>query len=110
MSNSIRTPRQGKSKTSRRIAAAVDDEEWQQFRLSLKGMDTQSKINNLREYYLDRIVMLGGRDDEESRKICSDVCTRVDNYLKALARGGQLEKGVSLEQALAWDWNFKIRK
>jgi hypothetical protein len=104
MSNSIRTPRHGKSKTSRRIAAAVDDEEWQQFRISLKGMDTQSKINNLREYFQDQHY--------EQRVFAPDcyVCIRVDNYLKALARGGQLEKGVSLEQALAWDWNFKIRK
>jgi hypothetical protein len=39
-----------------------------------------------------------------------DICIRVDNYLKALARGGQLESGVSLEKALEADWKLTIRK
>jgi hypothetical protein len=115
MSNSIRTPRQGKSATSRRIAEAVDDEEWQKFRLSLKGLDTESKLNSLREYYEDMQKHLDpDRWDMEDWPMLGimleDVRIRVDNYLKALARGGQLPKGVSLEQALLWDWNLRVIK
>jgi hypothetical protein len=116
MSNSIRTPRQGKSKTSRRIAAAVDDEEWQQFRLSLKGISTQDKLDALRAYYEERAVLdqtqhsVDDFHQERGWSAVCWVCIRIDNYLKALARGGQLERGVSLKQALAWNWNFKIRK
>jgi hypothetical protein len=79
MANSIRTPKQGVTASSRRIAEAVDDEEWQKFRLSLKGRSTQNKLHLLNEYLYE----YNGEDE--------DVLIRVDNYLKALARGGQIE-------------------
>jgi hypothetical protein len=88
------------------VQEAVADPEWQQFRRSLKGMDTASKLNNLGDYY----------EQQYHDVVCNiapsscRVCVRVDNYLKALARGGQLPAGVSLQQALAWDWNFRILK
>lgn len=67
--NSIRTPRAGCVSW---IAKAVDDEGWQTFRVGLKGTSTEYKLEQLAAYY----------DGTEVRKI------RVDNYLKALARGG----------------------
>lgn len=81
MSNSIRTPKQGTSNNSRRIAEAVDDEEWQRFRVSLKGKSTMDKLWLLKAYI---------NDSTEEDEV--DVLIRVDNYLKALARGGQIEK------------------
>jgi hypothetical protein len=63
--------------TKAEIAEAVNDDEWQKFRLSLKGTSTETKLRKLREY-------LDGGDD-------TLVVIRVDNYLKALARGGQIE-------------------
>lgn len=78
MPNSIRTPKPGRTAASRRIAEAVDNEAWQEFRVSLKGKPTLTKIAELSWYYHY------GPDDWETRKI------RVDNYLKALARGGQV--------------------
>lgn len=79
MANSIRTPKQGKTEYSRRVAEAVDDEDWQRFRVSLKGLPTAEKLRRLRLAYLERY------NEEEVMRI------RVDNYLKALARGGQVE-------------------
>jgi hypothetical protein len=87
-----------------RVRVAIRDPEWQKFRRSLKGMDTASKLNNLRAYNQDSPHYF-----KEYNRECP-WCVRVDNYLKALARGGQLYAGVSLEQALAWDWNLRIRK
>jgi hypothetical protein len=82
MANSIRTPKQGTNATSRRIAQAVDNEEWQKFRLSLKGKSTPQKLAMLDKYYDEN------RNAVEQHP--NDVFIRVDNYLKALARGGQI--------------------
>jgi hypothetical protein len=95
-----------------RVLEAVRDEEWQRFRKSLRGMDTVSKLNNLKEYWEQQVhdaSHLHVEDDSRASILCP-ICIRVDNYLKALARGGQLLAGVSLRQALAWDWNFKVLK
>lgn len=99
MSNSIRTPRQGVTGTSRRIASAVDDEEWQRFRLSMKGMSTRTKLTMLEEYYNEYV------DADED-----NVCIRADNYIKALCRGGQLFAGESLVTALNHNWDLPIKK
>lgn len=98
MANSIRTPRQGVTASSRRIAQAVDNEDWQKFRLKLKGLSTAGKLAEL-EAYWDLTHEQDKTFDKRHHEDC-DVCIRVDNYLKALARGGQLYKGVSLQQAL----------
>jgi hypothetical protein len=83
--NSIRTPKQGMSATSRRIAEAVDNEEWQKFRVSMKGIPTSDKLDKLREYH-DGLNDNEDTSDEET----VHAAIRVDNYLKALARGGQI--------------------
>ena|ERR1700750_107783 len=82
MANSIRTPSVGKSSASRAVAAAVDDEDWQKFRVTLKGTSTEYKLRMLREYLEDENLNMG--DDTAVVEL------RVDNYLKALARGGQI--------------------
>lgn len=109
MANSIRTPRQGVTAGSRRIAEAVDDEAWQKFRLSLKGKTTTVKLRMLRNYYDDTTHDNRHIADVAVDLDC-DVCIRVYNYLKALARGGQLYGGVTLKQALACDWKLDIKK
>lgn len=114
MTNSIRTPRQGVTPRSRRIAEAVDDEKWQTFRLSLKGQSTETKLLRLHRYYdlnehthaeeeVNGHKLVSGRDD-------CDICIRVDNYLKALARGGQLTRGVNVVDAVILDWDLTILK
>lgn len=105
MANSIRTPRLGTNATSRRIAQAVDDQEWQEIRLSMKGIPTESKLKMLEWYY-------GYGDHQYITKECDDcdVCIRIDNYIKALCRGGQLNGGESLQTVLAAGWKPIIRK
>jgi hypothetical protein len=56
------------------------------------------------------LAAIGSGDDEQELNEWKKLDVQVDNYLKALARGGQLYGGVSLEQALAWNWNLRIRK
>jgi hypothetical protein len=115
VANTIREPRQGTTTKSRRIAQAVDDQEWQEFRVSLKGKSTSDKLKMLKGYYEEEFVhthveesfvggtLVSGRDD-------CDVCIRIDNYLKALARGGQLVGGVNLIDVIALDWKPTIKR
>lgn len=103
MANSIRTPREGTTDTSRRIARAVDNEAWQMFRLSMKGKPTEHKIRMLEFYFHDGVVKAMNGDKDY---IYDDVCVRVDNYIKALCRGGQLDSGLSLEWVLVQEEKF----
>jgi len=83
-----------------RIAQAINDEEWQEFRKSLKGQSTHQKVALLECYWIDKHkdgVVKDTHDD------CA-VCIRVDNYIKALCRGGQLVTGVNLNYALDHDF------
>ena len=91
MPNSIRTPKQGTTDNSRRIAAAVDNEEWQKVRLSMKGISTFDKLTVLESYY-DNMV-----DDDIDEDEFAKVKLRIDNYIKALCRGGQLEAGMTFD-------------
>jgi hypothetical protein len=119
MTNSIRTPKQGRTEQHRRIAQAVDNEEWQQFRVSMKGIDTESKLQALKEYYEQqphRLVKISARVYQDHRTATCvvdyecDTCIRIDNYLKALARGGQLFKGSDLPHALLLDWCLRVKR
>lgn len=67
-----------------RVLQAVKDPDWQQFRASLKGLDTRDKLIHLYAYWL-----LSDKSDEAK--------LRVDNYIKALCRGGQLYPGESFD-------------
>jgi hypothetical protein len=59
----------------------VDDPEWQQFRLSLKGMSTEQKLDALdaRRYTMGMIGTFNRKAE-----------VQIDNYINALRRGGQL--------------------
>lgn len=116
MANSIRTPRQGTSETSRRIAQAVDNEDWQRFRLLLKGTPTREKLNMLSEYWRIRynstceyVREPHGDHGLDPDIVDCDVCIRVDNYIKALCRGGQLARGESLLSMIRCNWNPDIK-
>jgi len=104
MANSIRTPLQGNNANSRRIAQAVDNEEWQEIRLSMKGISTEAKLEMLRRYYCTF-----QHDLEKPNNDCN-VCIRIDNYIKALCRGGQLYPGESLESFVAFNFKLRIKK
>ena len=94
--------------TKERIAEAVNDDTWQEFRIGLKGLSTQSKLWKLEEYIKSNCGAA-----HTGRKTMSeqcDYCVRVDNYLKALCRGGQLGPGLGLQFMLNVDWVVSIRK
>jgi hypothetical protein len=98
---------------SRRIAQAVDDEEWQKFRVSMKGKTTEVKLVMLDAYWgsqhsIHAVCWIGFAEDLNS----CDICIRVDNYIKALCRGGQLYAGESLHTALNAQprWNLRIKR
>jgi hypothetical protein len=83
-----------------RIKAAVDNDEWQRFRLSLKGLPTHEKLTELYAYYsrtahTHASIDLPGGSATHGRDTCVG-CIRVDNYLKALCRGGQIKRGSHL--------------
>ena len=98
-----------------RVARAVNNELWQEFRLALKGRPTKEKLALLRDYYEEGFyhrtgpctvrgcVLPIGPEAFEDCKI------RIDNYIKALCRGGQLYPGESLETALANGWDLRIK-
>lgn len=112
MSNSIRTPKLGLSATSRRIAEAVDDEAWQEFRLSMKGKSTAEKINMLRKYWNANVHghVIKRNDARDVYQYDCDICIRVDNYIKALCRGGQLFAGEDIFTVLFSGWTPNIKK
>jgi len=58
--------------------------EWQKFRVSLKGQSTRMKILRLALYKAQALVIYH-RQEYLDVELC-----RVDNYLGALVRGGQL--------------------
>lgn len=69
------------------IAWAINDPDWQSFRVSLKGLQTQEKLQRLSSYLVVKGVREAGQSltwDQLAAKI------RVDNYINALKRGGQL--------------------
>ena len=67
------------SVTVSEIREAIEDPDWQSFRLSLKGIPTTDKLIRLDRYRktgFNRVVQV-----------------RIDNYINALKRGGQLDTG-----------------
>lgn len=108
MANSIRTPRQGVTANSRRIAEAVDNESWQEFRVSLKGLSTKTKLWKLEEYIKSNCGC--AHDGTTKVDFDCDYCVRVDNYIKALCRGGQLWSGETLQTVLMQEWVVRVKK
>lgn len=89
-----------------RVLNAVHDDAWQAFRVSMKGELTWVKLQMLQDYWDSHV-------GPEYERVPGDncvYCIRVDNYLKALCRGGQLHPGQSLQTALDHDWQLTIRR
>lgn len=74
---------------------AVQNTEWQQLRLRLKGLDTADKLQILQDYWNSQNYKAGqyyGRDcliRASALRFATEV--QVGNYLGALRRGGQLD-------------------
>lgn len=71
-------------------------EEWQKFRVSLKGLSTKEKLYCLGDYW-DRHIAPGAsayphKDDWNLQII------RVNNYIGALIRGGQLDSNLNVQR------------
>lgn len=75
--------REVKATTTNEIREAINDENWQRFRLSLKGLSTEAKLRRLDAYVSNREVT--GRYNRVEQ-------VRIDNYINALLRGGQLKR------------------
>lgn len=65
------------------VADAIN---WQRFRVSMKRVDTHKKLHMLMAYWVDKCYYALTKDQKLIEKC------RVDNYLGALVRGGQLSK------------------
>lgn len=63
-----------------------DAEEWQLFRVSLKGLTTQQKLRMLELRYDTWITSIYNETARVEK-------VRIDNYIGALVRGGQLAAG-----------------
>ena len=87
-----------------RVRVAVADPDWQKVRLSMKGISTDEKIKTLEMYYDDHTRLSVSDEEFELVKI------RIDNYIKALCRGGQLFAGMTLNTMLTNRWNPIINK
>lgn len=60
------------------ILQSVNDSEWQTFRISLKGLETEKKIERL------KVWIMINRFSRKSK-------IQVTNYINALKRGGQIK-------------------
>lgn len=94
--------------TRERIARAVDDEGWQILRRSLKGKPTQEKIDALRRYWCANA--LDQAQSKEPTNDWTDIEIRIDNYIKALCRGGQLYPGETILTMIEQSWKPRIKK
>lgn len=71
------------------IWEAVKDVSWQEFRVSLKGTSTEEKLTRLDNYLQFACKRNCCTVDELSQREWKEKC-RVDNYINAIKRGGQL--------------------
>jgi hypothetical protein len=94
--------------TKERIAKAVNDEAWQEFRISLKGLSTRDKLAKLHTYF-ESVAHQEAMEPHFPPDDGCDVCVRIDNYIKALCRAGQLYRGESLESMIRCGWNPDIK-
>jgi hypothetical protein len=77
-----------KRATREEIYRTVDDRGWQEFRLSLKGLPTEIKLDRLWNYLYNNPPSM--TNSQELDSAFYDRSVRVANYLAALRRGGQL--------------------
>lgn len=72
-------PYEVKSHSMAAIQQAVNDADWQNFRLTLKGRSTPEKLDMLFAHI-------------QFNNVGHATSIRVDNYINALKRGGQLDE------------------
>jgi hypothetical protein len=103
----------GQRTRANRIQEAVDDEAWQLFRKSLKGMSTEQKLEALKRYWLANALdhSRAGAKKRLGKPVneWNDIEIRLDNYIKALCRGGQLYPGESLVSIISVGWKPRIK-
>lgn len=69
-------------------AFCVRNHKWQEFRTSLKGLPTTSKLIMLQRWFLHPPAEIPRRA----------VNVQVDNYINALKRGGQLDMNLHVQR------------
>jgi len=74
------------------VYEAPGADEWQKFRVSLKGLTTREKLYALMWYWEVHIAV--GAGSHKSPEDWSREIIRVNNYLGALKRGGQLDSAL----------------
>lgn len=67
----------------------ADVANWQLFRVSLKGLETWEKLTRLKVWYHEYCFLRSTETEEQLRQWKVNKC-RIDNYIGALVRGGQL--------------------
>jgi len=67
----------------------VLDANWQEFRVSLKGLSTYTKLANLEHWRMKHAEQSSTQSGIE--KLPRRVEVQIDNYINALKRGGQLD-------------------
>lgn len=89
--------------TRERIQEAVADPEWQKFRLSMRSKPTATKLDMLEKYYdatariIDNYITCPDSSLGEIEHLQENLKIQIDNYIKALCRGGQLEPGMTFD-------------
>lgn len=73
------------------IWEAIKDDRWQAFRISLKGIPTTDKLLKLDTYLMQAAMRNKCTIEELHLKDWKEKC-RIDNYINAILRGGQLKR------------------
>lgn len=73
------------------VYLALSAEEWQKFRVSMKGMNTHQKLYRLKKRYDTRVLNAVAKTIEWDYERC-----RIDNYIGALVRGGKLNRQLEI--------------
>lgn len=74
------------------VYESYDAHEWQLFRVSMKGLSTSEKLYMLNNYYDAKVVANASNNSGEEWVTYKKNKCRVDNYIGALRRGGQLDE------------------
>lgn len=67
------------------VYSAPDFEQWQRFRISLKGLTTRAKLLCLAQRVISKVI------PEPDNIVVELEWCRIDNYINSLKRGGQLD-------------------
>ncbi len=73
------------------VYEAQGHREWQLFRVSLKGLNTWDKMRALKNYFDKTAYNISSTQEQIEL-----ACIRVNNYIGALRRGGQLNAALEI--------------